>query len=156
MSIAGSATFATPTVFSPVSCGSPARSSAMSVDVLCDQASGDQPAFGYVDTPSDYQFINGIFEVFGWAYDFQGVLRVEVDVDGHVLGNANFPLTRPDVPARDFRVGTSQVGFSYFLDTARLSDSAHDLVIYVVDKVNHRAEIGRRKFVVNNNVSTHH
>jgi hypothetical protein len=128
---------------------------AMSVDVLCDQVSGDQPAFGYVDTPSDYQFINGIFEVFGWAYDLQGVLRVEVDVDGHVLGTADFPLRRTDVPANDFRVGTNQVGFSYLLDTTLLSDSAHDLVIYVVDKPGHRSEIGRRKFVVNNNVSTH-
>ena len=128
---------------------------AISVDILCDVDTGDQPAFGYVDTPSDYQFINGLFEVFGWAYDFQGVLRVEVDVDGHVVGNALYGLARPDVPSNDFRVGTQNVGMSYFLDTTSLSDSAHDLVIYVVDRAGNRTEIGRRKFVVNNNVPTH-
>lgn len=123
---------------------------AMSVNVLCDQTTGDQPAFGYVDTPSDYQFINGEFEVFGWAFDFQGAVRVEVDVDGHLLGTARYPLSRPDVPANDFRVFTSQVGFSYLLDTTALSDGAHDLVIYVTDRAGNTTEIGRRKFVSNN------
>lgn len=128
---------------------------AISVDVLCDVIQTDQPAFGFIDAPSDYQFINGIFEVFGWAFDVQGVLRVEVDVDGHVVGLANYGLLRPDVPLNDFRVNTPRSGLSFFLDTTQLSDSAHDLVIYVVDRQNHRSEIGRRKFVVNNNVSTH-
>ncbi len=128
---------------------------AISVDILCDTDTGDQPAFGYIDTPSDYQFVNGLFQVFGWASDFQGVLRVEVDIDGHVVGNATYGLSRPDVPAHDFRVSSANVGLSYYLDTTQLSDSAHDLVIYVVDRAGHRTEIGRRKFVVNNNVPTH-
>ncbi|HEY3204611.1 MAG TPA: hypothetical protein VGL03_13245 [Thermoanaerobaculia bacterium] len=131
---------------------------AMSVDILCDQTLGDQPAFGYIDTPSDYQFINGIFEVFGWASDLQGVQRVEVDVDGQVVGIANYGLARPDVRAVDPRVFSVNVGFSFLLDTTRLSDSEHDLVVYVVDRAfggGNRTEIGRRKFVVNNNVATH-
>ncbi|MEP6995117.1 MAG: hypothetical protein ABI968_11390 [Acidobacteriota bacterium] len=128
---------------------------AMSVDILCDQTSGNEPAFGFVDTPTDYQFIDGIFEVFGWAYDFQSVLLVEVDVDGQVVGDANYGLARPDVPVQDPRVKTSFVGFSFFLDTTKLSDSEHDLVIYVIDRDDVRSEIGRRKFVVDNNVSTH-
>ena len=128
---------------------------AMSIDILCDQQFGDQPAFGYIDTPSDYQFINGIFEVFGWASDFQGVDHVEVDVDGQVVGNANYGLSRPDVRAVDPRVFSANVGFSFMLDTTRLADSAHDLVIYVVDRKGNRTEIGRRKFVVDNNVATH-
>ncbi len=132
-----------------------AQIGAISVDILCDVDTGNQPAIGYVDTPLDYQFINGVFEVFGWAYDFQGVSRIEVDVDGQVVGNAVYGLHRPDVPANDFRVATANVGLSYFLDTTRLSDSAHDLVIYVVDRAGSRTEIGRRKFVVNNNVPTH-
>ena len=127
---------------------------AMSVDILCD-STNDQPAIGFIDTPSDYQFINGVFEVFGWAYDFQGVLTVQVDVDGHVVGNAVYGLLRLDVPANDFRVPSVFTGYSFFLDTTELSDSAHDLVIYVIDRGGRRTEIGRRKFVVNNNVTTH-
>jgi len=128
---------------------------AISVDVLCDVQTSDQPAFGYIDTPSDYQFINGVFEVFGWAWDFQVAQTIQVDVDGHLVGNAVYGLPRPDVPANDFRVGVANVGFSFFLDTTQLSDSAHDLVIYVIDRGGNRSEIGRRKFVVNNNVTTH-
>ena len=124
---------------------------AMSVDILCDQTDGDQPAFGYIDTPTNYQFINGVFEVFGWAYDLQGVTSVEVDVDGQVVGNANYGLFRPDVPVNDPRVPFANVGFSYVLDTTRLSNSAHDLVIYVRDNQGNRTEIGRRKCVVDNN-----
>jgi Bacterial Ig domain len=131
---------------------------AMSVDVFCDQTQFDRAAFGYVDRPSDYQFINGIFTVFGWAADLDGVQRVEVDVDGQVVGNATYGLSRPDVPAADPRVSSVNVGFSFALDTTRLSDSEHDLVIYVVDRTfgtPRRTEIGRRKFVVNNNALTH-
>jgi hypothetical protein len=127
----------------------------MSVDVLCDENTGNSPAFGYIDTPTQYQFINGFFEVFGWADDFQGVQRVEVDVDGQVVGNASYGLNRPDVPSHDPRVNSSSVGFSFILDTTKLSDSEHDLVIYVVDGASVRSEIGRRKFVVDNNVDTH-
>ncbi len=128
---------------------------AMSVDILCDQQFGDRPAFGYIDTPSDYQFINGVFEVFGWASDFEGVATVQVDVDGQVIGNAVYGLNRPDVRAVDPRVFSNSVGFSFLLDTTRLSDSPHDLVVYVIDRLGNRTEIGRRKFVVNNNVATH-
>ena len=128
---------------------------AMSVDILCDTGNNNQPAFGYIDTPSDYQFINGLFEVFGWAFDFQGVTRIEVDVDGQVVGTATYGLFRPDVPANDPRVLGTNLGFSFILDTTKLSDSEHDLVIYVIDHGAVRSEIGRRKFVVDNNVDTH-
>jgi hypothetical protein len=127
---------------------------AMSVVILCDETSSNQPAFGYIDTPSDYQFIDGIFEVFGWAYDFQGVSRVDVYVDGHLEGTANYGLNRPDVPAQDPRVPTAQVGFSYLLDTTQLSDDQHEVVVYVIDRSGVQSEIGRRKMVVDNNVVT--
>ena len=129
---------------------------AMSVDILCELQGGDQPAFGYIDTPSNYEFINGLFEVVGWATDFQGVSRIEVDVDGQVVGLATYGLNRPDVPHNDFRVTSSFVGFGFPLDTTALSNSPHDLVIYVVDRSGNRTEIGRRKFVVDNQVVVEH
>ena len=129
---------------------------AMSVDILCDETLGDQPAFGYIDTPSNYQFIDGLFEVFGWAYDFQAVKSVIVNVDGQDVGTATYGLLRLDVRATDPRVGNANVGFAYILDTTKLSNSEHDLMVYVIDKSfggGHRSEIGRRKFVVNNNTT---
>ena len=123
---------------------------ALSVDILCDQIDGDQPAFGYIDTPSNFEFIEGVFEVFGWGYDLQGVQSVGVDVDGQFAGNATYGLSRPDVPVNDPRVPFANVGFSYILDTNRLSNTAHDVVVYVIDNQGNRSEIGRRKCVVDN------
>lgn len=130
--------------------------SAMSVDILCDQTSGDQPAFGFIDDPVNFEQISGsAYQVFGWAYDLQGVQTVEVDVDGQVLGQATYGLYRPDVPAQDSRVRSANVGFSFILDTTQLANTQHDIVVYVIDRGGHRTEIGRRKAVVNNNVTTH-
>jgi hypothetical protein len=129
---------------------------AMAADILCDQTSdNNQPAFGNIDSPTNYQYINGDFQIIGWAWDLQGVTLVEVDVDGQVVGDATFGLFRPDVPLIDPRVPTANSGFSFMLDTTMLSNSAHDIVVYVTDRNGNRTEIGRRKVVVNNNVSTH-
>ena len=44
------------------------------------------------------------------------------------------------------RVPTARVGFSFILDTTKLSNSAHDIVIYVVDRsTDNRTEIGRQQ-----------
>ncbi len=153
-----------------------------SVDVLCDTSTlFDQPPFGYVDTPYQYQFLKGVFTFSGWAFDFDngaqasninGVTQIDIDIDGQVVGRLFPPyLSRPDVPANDFRVPvtltgtpsfpTAFVGWQFTFDTGRLSDTEHDLVIYAWDTANptigrlaRRVEIGRRKFVVFNNTST--
>jgi hypothetical protein len=130
---------------------------AMSVDILCDETTGgDQPSFGYIDEPSNMEQINGnAYQVFGWAFDIQGIQTVQVDVDGQVVGNATYGLYRPDVPAMDSRVHSANVGFSFILDTTQLSNTQHDIVVYVIDHGGHRTEIGRRRAVVDNNVPTH-
>ncbi len=48
---------------------------------------------------------------------------------------------------------TSNVGFGFALDTTKLSDAPHDINVYETDSGGHRTLIGRRKIVVNNNVS---
>jgi hypothetical protein len=133
---------------------------AMSVDILCDlSTTPDRPAFGYIDSPVEYQFLNNTFMVEGWADDFDfGINHLELDVDGVVLAILDAPsgtygIDRPDVPANDIRVTNRFVGFFYPLDTTKMGDTEHDLVIYAFDNStpSHRSEIGRRKFVVVNN-----
>jgi hypothetical protein len=136
-------------------------------------ANNDHPAIGYVDEPFNYQFVDGIASVDGWAFDSNGVQYVQIDIDGQVVCDvrgetkfecgktnlvciANYGDYRPDVPLNDARVsGNTHTGFDFLLDTTKLADSAHDLNVYVVDKKCIRTLIGRRKFVVNNNVPTH-
>jgi Bacterial Ig domain len=157
----------------------------ISVDVLCDIGSfGDRPAFGYIDTPTNMQFIKGITTFSGWAFDYDnggqspevnGVTRIDIDIDGVVVACLSsepfclqsFNRSRPDVPAGDFRVPatatifgpTAFVGWAFTFDTGRLPDGQHDLVVYAWDtpvtgRPRFRSEIGRRKFVVFNNTST--
>ncbi len=128
---------------------------AMSVDILCDLSpAADRPAFGFIDTPSNYQFINGTFVFSGWAFDFDGVAEVDLDIDGVVYAKMFPPfLSRPDVPANDIRVPTPNVGWQAALDTRLMSDTEHDAVVYVIDNLGRRSEIGRRKFVVLNNTT---
>ena len=153
---------------------------AISVDVLCDLGQfSDQPAFGYIDSPSQLQFVKGVFSFSGWAFDYDnggqssnvnGITRLDIDIDGQVVGSLFPPFaSRPDVPANDFRVPatltptgpTAFVGWTFAFDTGRLSDTQHDLVVYAVDTPNaatgrpaFRSEIGRRKFVVFNKTTT--
>jgi hypothetical protein len=153
---------------------------AISVDVLCDEGKfGDQPAFGYIDFPTDLQFVKGVTTFSGWAFDYDnggqapwvnGIIRLDIDIDGQVVGSIFPPyIARADVPANDFRVPATPftsppvafVGWAFALDTGKLNDGQHDLVVYAWDTPNgatgrptFRSEIGRRKFVVLNNTTT--
>ena len=132
-----------------------------SFDVLCDATSGDRPAIGFIDNPAVYQFINGIFPFYGWAFDPDGIRTiggvpngVELDIDGIVIARIGNTMFRPDVPANDPRVNTPNVGWLFNVDTTKLTDGEHEIVVYVVDGIagHLRTEIGRKKFVVQNNV----
>jgi hypothetical protein len=100
-----------------------------------------------------------VYQFSGWAYDLQGVLRVEIALDGPVVarsdnGTATYGVSRPDVPLADPRVPTANVGWTCLLDTTKMGDGLHEVAVYVVDLVGQRTEIGRLRFVVNNNVPT--
>jgi hypothetical protein len=52
----------------------------------------DQPAFGNIETPSNFQFLSGSTTVSGWAFDPDGFScdslsnsHIDVDVDGHYV-----------------------------------------------------------------------
>lgn len=150
---------------------------AISVDALCDSGRfEDHSAFGYIDVPSQLQFVKGTATFSGWAFDsdnggqapwVNGITRLEIDIDGRVVGTIFPPLIgRADVPANDYRVPATPftagplafVGWAFTFNTVNYSDTQHDLVVYAVDTSDpltgrpaFRSEIGRRKFVVFNN-----
>ena len=76
------------------------------VHLECATQNLDPSPLGYVDDPSNYEFVGGIFPVFGWALDLDGVIRVRVLIDGvaqidAVTGRdyAEYGLPSPDVAA---------------------------------------------------------
>ncbi len=129
------------------------------VNLECATSNLDPPPIGYVDDPSNYEFIGGIFPVFGWALDLDGVLRLRVLVDGvpqvdAVTGNgyAEYGLPSPDVAAvYPNYPNRSNARWRFYLDTTKLANSEHDLLVEVIDGRGNSRSAGTRRFIVNNN-----
>ncbi len=129
------------------------------VNLECATQNLDPPPLGYVDDPSNYEFIGGIFPVFGWALDLDGVIRVRVLIDGvaqvdAVTGRdyAEYGLPSPDVSA--IYPNYPQRGNSrwrFYLDTTKIANSEHDLLVEVIDGRGNYRSAGTRRFIVNNN-----
>lgn len=129
------------------------------VHLECATQNLDPSPLGYVDDPSNYEFIGGIFPVFGWALDLDGVIRVRVLIDGvaqidAVTGRdyAEYGLTSPDVAA--MYPNYPQRGnarWRFYLDTTKIANSEHDLLVEVIDGRGNYRSAGTRRFIVNNN-----
>ncbi len=93
----------------------------------------------YVDSPSAGATVSGIVTVTGWALDNASsvgtaISAVNVLVDGNPVGSASYGVSRPDVcSAFPNRPGCPNVGFTYQLDTTRLSGGSHLLQVVATD-----------------------
>ena len=133
------------------------------VELECATANLDPPPIGYVDDPSEYEFISGIYPTFGWALDLDGVVRVRVLIDGvaqidAVTGRdyAEYGLASPDVAA--VYPNYPQRGnarWRFYLDTTLLGNSEHDLLVEVIDGRGNSRSAGSRRLIVNNNTLVH-
>ena len=99
---------------------------------------GDQPAFGYIDTPSNYQFINGHLRGLRLGLRLPGRRGVEVDVDGQVVGTADLrPLPAGRAGQRPRASPTPFVGFSFL--------ARHDAALRLAARPGHLRHRPRRK-----------
>jgi N-acetylmuramoyl-L-alanine amidase len=132
------------------------------VHLECATQNLDPSPLGYVDDPSNYEFVGGIFPVLGWALDLDTVIRVRVLIDGvpqvdAVTGHdyAEYGLPSPDVSA--IYPNYPQRGnarWRFYLDTTKIANSEHDLLVEVIDGRGHYRSAGTRRFIVNNNTLT--
>ena len=131
------------------------------VPIIMECATGntDAPPIGFIDSPTNYEFIGGVFPVVGWALDLDGVAIVSILIDGFpqddALSGNDFAvrgLPSLDV-ARQFPgfPGSANARFLFQLDTTLLSNSEHDLVIEVTDSRGRVRSAGTRRFIVDNN-----
>jgi predicted amidohydrolase YtcJ len=107
--------------------GSEAICPSNSVDVK--ESIPDTIPFGYLDSPAPGETISGIYTIYGWALDDnQLIARVEIYLDGKMIGVAVYGESRPDVanahPGRD---GSPNFGYSFQLDTTLYSNGTHTL-----------------------------
>jgi hypothetical protein len=115
----------------------------------------DYATMGYIDFPTDYEYVNGTVRTFGWVVDRDLVSRIDVYVDGVNMGRANYGFERKDViPAfPNYPVSITQYsGWVFDLDTTLLGDGEHDfwLLVYDAHTPSQVREIGKRRIVVDN------
>jgi hypothetical protein len=97
--------------------------------------------------------------VLGWAIDLDSVVRVRILIDGFVqidavrgVDFAEYGLPSPDVAiAYPNYPNRGNARFRFWLDTTKLSNSEHDLIIEVLDGRGNRRSAGTRRFLVDNN-----
>jgi beta-N-acetylglucosaminidase len=87
------------------------------------------PPIGYIDAPTNESTINGITNVRGWFLDLSGVSSVEVLVDGKSMGHAQYGISRPDVLKVIPEYQNANAGYTFALDTHKLSNGWHTITI---------------------------
>lgn len=86
-------------------------------------------AAGYMDRPISGTTLHGIQEVYGWFLDESEVAKIDVLVDGVVVGQAVYGDARPDVQKFYPQFKNGNAGFHYSLDTTKFTDGKHTVTI---------------------------
>lgn len=93
----------------------------------------------------------GLLSLTGWALDDNGVLAVDVLVDGLVAGRANYGRARDGVSTRfPGYPDSANPGFGYQLDTTHYLNGLHTVTIRVKSKAGEVTFLPPRTFQFNN------
>jgi beta-N-acetylglucosaminidase len=84
---------------------------------------------GFIDTPTAGSTVNGIINVRGWILDSSGVTKVEVLVDGQVVGQAQYGSSRPDVQTVFPAYQNANAGYEFNFDTRSLTNGLHSISV---------------------------
>jgi hypothetical protein len=110
--------------------------------------SHELPAKGFLETPKKDQTIGWKYNVVGWFLDGSGVSKIEVLIDGLVVGEATYGLARLDVANVYPEYNNAKSGFKYSLDTTNLSEGQHTLIIREYNIKGEQTDLSERNFVV--------
>ena len=110
-------------------------------------------AIGFIDLPTNFDYIGGDTTFHGWAIDENGIAVIEVIIDGNVVGLAQGGYPRPDVLEANPQLGNfnaANSGWRFTMDTRKLSNARHRLTIRVTDSFGASSAIGSVDFYVFN------
>ena len=97
------------------------------------------PPSVFIDSPKAGSTVSGTLQILGWAIDNTSgvgtaIGSVQILVDGAKVGNAAYGSNRADVcAAYPGRPGCPNVGYSYLLDTTKLTAGTHTLTVTATD-----------------------
>jgi hypothetical protein len=119
----------------------------------------DRPSWGDIYTPPHMERVSGSYLISGWAIDYDFVEEVQIWIDGvryddPVSDPVTYGLATPEVVLNYPwypTVYSRYAGYEYILDTTRLTDGEHRLVIRTKDRFGQDESIvGERLFVIDN------
>jgi uncharacterized protein (TIGR03437 family) len=104
-----------------------------------------------IDTPGPSAGLGGLAPIFGWAVGHSSPIQsVTISVDGILNGAATYGASRPDVCAKfPGEPSCPNVGWTYTLNTDRLTDGAHSLEVTATNASGERST-GATTFNVQN------
>jgi hypothetical protein len=111
------------------------------------------PPYGVVDHPKPHEKLTGTTTISGWAIDDTHVSKIEVLLDNEVLGTATYGLNRSDV-SKTWPHSLPNVGFSYELDTTKISNGPHVLGLNAVDQGGNVSLLARVPVFLTNSAHT--
>jgi beta-N-acetylglucosaminidase len=89
----------------------------------------NSPAKGSIDTPAYLSTVKGTATVQGWFLDGSDVAKVEVLIDGNILGQAQYGSARPDVAAAFPEYQNANSGYQFSFDTQQVPDGQHIITV---------------------------
>ncbi|MCJ7441155.1 MAG: Ig-like domain-containing protein, partial [Thermoanaerobaculaceae bacterium] len=136
------------------------------IPVIVDNTINQAP-IGALDSPGDANaYVSGVYPVSGWVIDAEGIRTttapdgkvradIEVMVDDMVVGQALYPLPRPDVAIAHPDVATAfNSGFQMNLDTTRFTNGMHTISVRVWDTQGMSRVFGSISVWLENNYAT--
>jgi N-acetylmuramoyl-L-alanine amidase len=109
---------------------------------------GNLAPFGFLDLPQEGSVIGTAVEIGGWALDDRGVARVELLVDGVLVGSAFYGISRPDVAiVFPGYPNDPLAGFVSLMNTSGLSAGTHFLVARIFDVQGLSTDLPARRVV---------
>ncbi len=107
------------------------------------------PPYGSTDSPKRDSNASGPLSVSGWAFDDTQVSDVDVLVDEHLAGRANYGLSRPDI-SKVWPHAPAEIGFSYTLDTSKYPNGKHLVGVNAKDPAGNVAIFPRIPILIDN------
>ncbi len=89
---------------------------------------------GFMDSIPAGATLSGAVDVAGWALDDRGIEKIEVLVDGNIVGTARYGHARPDVAQANPIISKgNNFGYIYSLDTGQFPNGIHTLEVLITD-----------------------
>lgn len=101
-----------------------------------------------LDTPSVNSTVVGTMIVSGWAFDNVAISKVNILLDGSVIGSATLGLSRPDIKAALIGAPTNS-GFQFTFNSASFPNGAH-VISYVAYDIAGNTKQGNTQITIAN------